>query len=81
MSDRRYTVAEIDALRGVVEMKFLFGTYNLLSGCHNSRAYRAEEKEKAVEERVRTHMLAGHTAQDLIDSEPRHDRQPERDNG
>lgn len=33
------------------------------------RAYIEAERDCAVEEIVRTHMLAGHTAQDLLDSE------------
>lgn len=35
------------------------------------RAYTSEQRDRAVEDLVRTHMLAGHTAQDLLDSEKR----------
>lgn len=64
MSERKYSVAELDDLRQTVENKYLFGTYSL-SRSGSSRSYREDEKVKAVEEMVRTHMLAGHTAEDL----------------
>ena len=69
MTDRAYTVRELDDLRRVVEHKWLFGSYSLALNNVTSRIYREEEKQKAVEERTRTHMLAGHTAQDLYESE------------
>ena len=65
--DRAYTVSEIDALRRVVENKWLYGLYRPRTG--TSRSYSSSEKELAVEQRVRTHMLAGHTADDLLASE------------
>lgn len=71
MSERSYTVSELDALRNAVERKWLFGSYRLGIQCRMSRSYREEEKTKAVEEIVRTHMLAGHTADDLYASEPK----------
>ena len=71
MSERKYSVSEIDALRGLVENKYLYGVYDLgllpMNGCY-SRNYREEEKVAAVEAMVRTHMLAGHTAEDLLAS-------------
>lgn len=81
---RAYTVHELDALRQVVESKWLYGWYSLPAQRSNdegggtgyvwtrgvwSRSYDPNEKVKAVEEMVRTHMLAGHTAEDLIKSE------------
>ena len=70
MSERKYSVSELDALRHAVENKWLWGRYGgpNESGW-SSRCYREEEKTKAVEELVRTHMLAGHTAEDLFASE------------
>lgn len=88
--DRAYTVREVDALRDVLEHKYLFGTYRsqpapvvtrewepigggictAISTGATSRPYREEDKARVVEEMVRTHMLAGHTADDLLDSEP-----------
>lgn len=62
---RAYTVPEIDDLRRVVENKWLFGSYGG-SGGGLSRPYQETDKVKAVEEMVRTHMLAGHTADDLL---------------
>lgn len=69
---RAYTVHELDALRRVVESKWLYGWYrkpNLEFGFIGAPAYDPNEKVKAVEEMVRTHMLAGHTADDLVKSE------------
>ena len=72
MTERSYTVSEIEALRQAVETKWLFGSYQpqrVAGECYASRQYRGGEKEQAVEAIVRTHMLAGHTAKDLYDSE------------
>lgn len=70
MSERPYTVAEIDALREVCRHKYVWGTYwdaPLETGRgRSSRNYREQDCIKAAEEMVRTHMLAGHTALDLI---------------
>ena len=64
---RRYTAAELDDLRRVVEKKWEYGTYRNTGGL--GRTYRAEEKTACVEELTRTRMLAGHAAADLIASE------------
>lgn len=71
MTERKYSVREIDDLRAVVERKYLWGSYAYVApaGGGMSRTYRAEEKTVEVEQQVRTHMLAGHTADDLRDSE------------
>ena len=69
---KAYTVQELDALRTVVEKKYLWGSYRgpwPLERNVFSREYREADKNKAVEEMVRTHMLAGHTAEELIASE------------
>lgn len=66
--ERAYTVSEIDALRQAVENKWLYGSYSL-SGGGSSRSYYEAEKTRCVEELVRTHMLAGHTAEDLYATE------------
>lgn len=69
--DRAYTVKELDALRNVCENRYLFGRYSPLmsvGGCF-SRTYTETDKYACVEQMVRTHMMAGHTAQDLLDSE------------
>lgn len=68
MSERAYTVGEIDALRQAVEHKWLFGSYGQIGNC-SSRCYSEPEKTGCVEALVRTHMLAGHTAADLYASE------------
>ena len=73
MRDRAYTVAEINALRRALENKWLFGRYNphqhgVMTAY--SRIYSGEaEMVKCVEELLRAHMLAGHTAEDLYASE------------
>lgn len=70
MSEKAYTVSQLDALRDAVENKWLWGSYNGPSGDGSfSRAYKPDEKQKAVEEMVRSHMLAGHSAEDLLESE------------
>ena len=71
MTERAYTVAELDALRRAVETKWLWGSYcPQWSGTTGmSRSYNEQDKAKSVEELVRTHMLAGHTAEDLYASE------------
>ena len=62
---RKYTVRELDDLRDAIEIKYLFGSYTIPKNGGSSRCYREDEKAKVVEEQVRTHMLAGHTAKDL----------------
>lgn len=78
--DRAYTVKEIDALREIVEHKYLCGryknnyvfdenTHTYIGSLEFGRSYNEVEKSKVVEEQLCTWMLAGKTAQDLIDSE------------
>jgi hypothetical protein len=69
MNRRNYTVKELDDLRRVVEDRVLFGTsFNDGKG-RVSGQFRAGEVRNEVEQLVRTHMIAGHTAQDLIDAD------------
>lgn len=68
MTERAYTVKEIDDLRRCCENKFLWGTYSFPASSRFSRQYKEEEKSACVENMVRTHMLAGHTAEDLLAS-------------
>jgi hypothetical protein len=67
--ERSYTVKEIDDLRRCVEDRILFGTCVLPRGGASSGGYREQDLQVTVEQRVRTHMLAGHTAQDLIEAD------------
>jgi hypothetical protein len=83
MSERKYSVSEIDALRQAVRNKYIWGSYRgsqaLMSvmkdgACYSdssmmSRAFNETEMIGSTEEMVRTHMLAGHTAEDLLASE------------
>jgi hypothetical protein len=70
VTERAYTVAELDALREAVERKWLFGIYShSISGISCSRCYNEVEKTQCVEAIVRTHMIAGQTAEDLYASE------------
>lgn len=69
MGERKYSVSELEALRQAVETKWLFGSYSQCGRSGMSRVYYPDEKTKQVEELVRTHMLAGHTAEDLYASE------------
>lgn len=68
MTERAYTAGELNALRQAVENMWLFGSYGQNGNCM-SRVYMSDEKAFAVEQLVRTHMLAGHTAADLYASE------------
>lgn len=67
--ERAYTVREVDELRQAVEHRWLYGTTRQSPGTTVSRVFKSEEKEKCVEELLRTHMIAGHTAQDLYDAD------------
>jgi hypothetical protein len=69
---RAYTVAEIDALRSALEVRWVWGTTAQSQTRGMSRPYYHEDKIKGVEELVRTAMLAGHTAEDIYaaDREP-----------
>lgn len=74
MTERSYTVQEIDALRRACGDKYIWGRYGGPRmrpgrGISSSRGYQEKDKVIAVEEMVRTFMLAGKTAADLIDSE------------
>lgn len=69
-SNRAYTLAEIDQLRAVVKTEYLFGLYAGRPG-RMSRSYQEVELNQIVEERVRTFMLAGVTADDLLNEEKR----------
>lgn len=68
MSERKYSVKEIDDLRAMCQMRWLFGSTNPGNSAM-SRQYSGGEMDRAVEELVRTHMLAGHTGQDLRDAD------------
>lgn len=68
--NRKYSVAELDDLRKACEHKWIFGRYNPMQiNILFSRCYQEPEKTNAVEQMVRTHMIAGHTAKDLYASE------------
>lgn len=64
MTARAYTVAEIRALRSAVTSMFLFGEY----APKDAQSCRQLDYA-AVEAQIQTHMLAGHTAQDLYESQ------------
>lgn len=66
---RSYTVKELDDLRSVVRDRLLFGTSSNKGGGRTSRPYYGERLIQEVEEAVRTHMMAGHTAQDILDED------------
>lgn len=69
--ERAYTVSEINDLRQAVENKYLYGAYRGARFVgHNPQTYFEPRKTTIVEEQVRTHMLAGHTAEDLLATEP-----------
>lgn len=74
MSERAYTVREIDDLRACCRDKYIWGSYRgtirrvgkkMVPG----QSYNEQEMIFATEEMVRAHMVAGHTAQGLLLSE------------
>lgn len=82
---RKYSVSEIDALRQAVENQYLWGRYQGPVLSHGggasygmSRSYMETDKATVVEDRVRTFMLAGLTAQDLYAQERDREIQLER---
>ena len=71
MYHRKYTVEEIDQLRDVIRNRMLWGSYHIpqMPGGSISITYREDELTTRIEEHVRTHMMAGHTAADLLGEE------------
>ena len=67
--ERAYTVKELDALRETVRRKIEWGTYGQPGPMASGFCQAQPTLAVRVEEQVRTHMLAGHTAEDLIASE------------
>lgn len=68
--ERGYTVKELDALRRAITNRFYTGTYsNQTRMPYGQSGYSLAEQTTYIEELVRAHMLAGHTAEDLIASE------------
>jgi len=69
MIERSYTVREINDLRETVKTYLMWGSYigPYLIKSQMSNAYNSNDLDKKVEEQVRTHMMAGHIAKDLID--------------
>lgn len=65
---RAYTPRELDDLRRAVSAKWLYGRYQPRPGIR-SRPYALADLAVSVEEMVRTHMMAGHTAEMLVASE------------
>jgi len=71
-SVKQYTVKEIDELRRVCRDRFLFGTsYWNKRGNRISRASREVDGERIVEERVRTYILVGITAKEILAEDKR----------
>jgi hypothetical protein len=70
MTERAYTVQEIDHLRRVISEKYVWGSYHgPPSDGSMSIPYYRRELEVSVENQLRTYMLAGLTADDLLASE------------
>ena len=69
--ERAYTVKELDALRAAIRNRQLWGSYRgpVMNGQQSYNIPSQSELTAVVESQVRTHMLAGHTAEDLIASE------------
>ena len=70
--ERAYTVSELDKLRNAINSKLTQGYYDPFWGTVGllcSYSYNHNTIDKVVEERCRTHMIAGHIAEDLIENE------------
>ncbi len=68
MSERTYSVAEIDRMRAAIEHRWLFGSRisNMKPGVGmSSCSYNEAEKTESVEAMLRTYMLAGTEPGDL----------------
>lgn len=65
VTKRKPTVIEVDELRSVCENIYLYGSAIFGSGM--SRVFQERDMVVAVEEMVRTYILAGITAKDLIE--------------
>lgn len=64
MTDRAYTIAEIDTLRSACREIWMFGS--IIDGrTATSGSYRQQDLDKGTEEMVRTYMLAGITGAEL----------------
>ena len=65
--ERKYSIREIDELRVLVGRHYDFGWYEMPKHITSvmGRSYNEVEKAKVVEERLRTIMMAGLTADDL----------------
>lgn len=66
MTERAYTVKEIDKLRDATSTTTWWGRYKVK--CDFYISFGLEERslrEKVIEEKVRTYMLAGITAKDI----------------
>jgi len=64
MSERKYTVKEIAALRRVCKNLWLYDAPWPVNG--RGEPYRQEDMDRASEDMVRTYMMAGLTADDII---------------
>jgi len=70
MTSRVYTVKELDDLRAACRTRWLYGTTKPpRAGFGTSRQFGEGELDRAVEELVRTHMIAGHTAEDIYEAD------------
>lgn len=69
MTERAYTVDEIDQMRRAVEFRWLYGMKPSERpdgvDCLSSFSHQASDRIKAVDEQLRTYMLAGIAPEDL----------------
>ena len=84
MTARQYTITEIDALRRLAKRKFERGYYAhhdvCLENAGRSPGSGHQDLTMYVEETVRTHMMAGLTAPDIIAQERAEVREREAQN-
>lgn len=69
MTDRSYSLSEIDEMRHKISNKYLYGAFQPVFSERGTSSYSYTEAEKAtcVEQELRTYMLAGLGPDDLVD--------------
>lgn len=66
MTDRTYTVKEIDALRQVLGTRYVCGTTARTPDAPTSYWHDPKRMAQVVEDQLRTYMVAGITAEAII---------------
>ena len=74
MTERKYSVSEIDMMREAIRHQLIWGDIYgtpIKTAEYASTSYNAEQVDRATEDRLRTYMLAGIDPSELIYNEAR----------